>query len=170
MAQSKRLKAYTNHVARCRNKTDALGSPVEMRLTFEEWCQIWDLSGHWEERGNKSGQYCMSRVNDLGHYEAGNVFIQLHTQNTSQRTRFGDTTKSTRFKGKRHTAEHNQLMSEMNLGSKNRSAIIDETIVRNIKISLASGEKHRVLADRYGVAKPTISAIATGRNWKHVTI
>lgn len=52
-----------------------------MKLTFEEWLQIWVDSGHLHERGRKRGQYVMSRVNDLGSYEVGNVFIQTGKQN-----------------------------------------------------------------------------------------
>lgn len=57
---------------------------IPFNLTFNEWWDIWDKSGKYEERGCKRGQYCMSRVGDLGAYEVGNVFIQLHSLNVSQ--------------------------------------------------------------------------------------
>lgn len=53
-----------------------------MRLTFEEWFDIWWTSGYWFKRGRGVGTYCMSRYNDLGDYEIGNVFIQTNEQNT----------------------------------------------------------------------------------------
>ncbi|MGQ7905526.1 hypothetical protein [Burkholderia multivorans] len=65
-------------------KTDFNGDPVEFRLTFEEWFGIWMESGKWDKRGKKKGHYVMSRVNDIGHYEVGNVFIQLHADNIKQ--------------------------------------------------------------------------------------
>lgn len=68
-------------------RLDALGNPIEMHLTYEEWAQIWKDSGHWGEWGNRKGQYCMSRYNDIGHYEIGNVFIQLHSENTAEANR-----------------------------------------------------------------------------------
>jgi len=81
--------AYKKYLAHCRNcshpqerhahKLDKVGNPVEMRLTFEEWCRIWEESGHWEERGR--GGYVMARHNDLGHYEVGNVSIKLSADN-----------------------------------------------------------------------------------------
>lgn len=40
--------------------------------------------------------------------------------------------------------------------------------VRTIKSMIAAGSTHRSLAERYGVAPVTISAIASGRNWRHV--
>jgi hypothetical protein len=68
----------------CKNRVDAAGNPIEFRLTFDDWWQIWEASGKWNLCGNRKGQYCMSRVNDIGHYEVGNVFIQLHSENIKQ--------------------------------------------------------------------------------------
>jgi hypothetical protein len=50
-------------------------------LSFKEWWDIWEKSGHWDERGKCKGQYVMSRVDDMGPYKVGNVFIQTNTQN-----------------------------------------------------------------------------------------
>jgi hypothetical protein len=58
-----------------------------MRLTFEEWHKIWMDSGHWHERGRRRGQYVMSRIADLGHYELGNVLIQTTEQNMAESNR-----------------------------------------------------------------------------------
>jgi hypothetical protein len=68
----------------CKNRVDAAGNPIEFRLTFDEWWDIWEASGKYHLCGKRRGQYCMSRVNDIGHYEVGNVFIQLHSENNSQ--------------------------------------------------------------------------------------
>jgi hypothetical protein len=57
---------------------------IPFNLTFDEWYKIWLDSGHFSERGCKKGQYVMSRYNDLGAYEIGNVFIQTNTNNVSQ--------------------------------------------------------------------------------------
>jgi hypothetical protein len=48
---------------------------IPFLLTFEEWWQIWQDSGHWEERGNLTGQYVMCRNADQGPYAVGNVRI-----------------------------------------------------------------------------------------------
>ncbi len=68
----------------CKNRTDTSGNPIEFRLSFDEWFAIWQASGKLEQRGRCVGQYCMSRVNDTGHYEVGNVFIQQHSNNIRQ--------------------------------------------------------------------------------------
>jgi hypothetical protein len=57
-----------------------LASPG-FELSFEEWWDIWQKSGHWEERGKCKGQYVMSRIGDQGPYKVGNVFIQTNAQN-----------------------------------------------------------------------------------------
>lgn len=71
------FKKYTWHRGNAKKRN------IPFLLTFEEWWDIWQKSGHWEERGTKKGQYCMSRYNDTGPYAVGNVFIQLHSQNSS---------------------------------------------------------------------------------------
>lgn len=48
---------------------------IGWRLTFEQWWQIWQASGHWHERGKHKGNYIMARLRDAGHYEQGNVYI-----------------------------------------------------------------------------------------------
>ena len=54
---------------------------IEFHLTFEQWYDIWQQSGKWEQRGCRKGQYVMSRNNDIGPYAMGNVFIQLSGEN-----------------------------------------------------------------------------------------
>ena len=70
----------------CKNRIDRLNNPIEMRLTFEEWLDIWLQSGHWHERGCRKDQYCMSRYNDLGHYEIGNIEIKSVKDNIIEKT------------------------------------------------------------------------------------
>jgi len=62
-------------------RRDRDGNPILYKLTFDEWWQIWQDSGHYDEMGTRKGQYVMSRVEDRGHYEVGNVFIQTAEQN-----------------------------------------------------------------------------------------
>ena len=54
---------------------------IEFNLTYEEWWDIWQKSGKWAQRGARKGCYVMSRYNDTGAYEVGNVFIQTHEEN-----------------------------------------------------------------------------------------
>ena len=75
---------YIRHKRNTIHRVDILGNPIEMRLTFEQWWEIWEASGKYNLYGKGKGKYCMSRYNDIGHYEVGNVFIQLHSANAGQ--------------------------------------------------------------------------------------
>ena len=81
---SPRRKFY-NAKKQARKRVDRLGNQIEMRISFQEWWDIWQQSGHWHERGCFQGQYVMARHNDIGHYEVGNVSIILSTQNNIDR-------------------------------------------------------------------------------------
>jgi hypothetical protein len=65
------------------HKGNAKTRGVRFLLAFDDWWDIWKRSGKWPLRGTHAGQYCMSRFGDAGAYEAGNVFINLFAQNTS---------------------------------------------------------------------------------------
>lgn len=91
---------YRYHKNRCGWCKSADGSPIEMRLTFEEWLKIWLDSGHWGDRGMHKGGYVMARHNDLGHYEIGNVAIKSNAENTREGR-----------VGKKHTADVKKRIS-----------------------------------------------------------
>lgn len=63
---------------------DRAGLRIEFNLTFAEWLQVWETSGKLHLRGSRKGCYVMSRRDDLGHYEMGNVFIQRHEDNVRE--------------------------------------------------------------------------------------
>ena len=65
-------------------KNSAVLRGIDFLLTFDEWLNIWISSGHLDQRGCRTGQYNMSRINDIGPYAVGNVFIQKHEDNLSQ--------------------------------------------------------------------------------------
>ena len=73
-----------------RNRVDINGDKIEFRLTFEQWCDIWQQSGKWDQRGSNKDGYVMSRYNDIGHYEVGNVYITKHILNASESSKRGN--------------------------------------------------------------------------------
>lgn len=75
------LRSYEGKRKGVHLRRDRTGIQLEMRLTFEQWLNIWLASGKILMRGVWKGQYCMARKGDLGHYEVGNVFIQLASEN-----------------------------------------------------------------------------------------
>jgi hypothetical protein len=75
---------YRQQKAQAKHRLDKNGDPIVWKLSFEDWYKIWKDSGHWEQRGVGSGKYCMSRINDIGHYEIGNVVIKTTSENVSE--------------------------------------------------------------------------------------
>jgi hypothetical protein len=81
--QSNELKKYISQKTACKamSRKDRNGNPIEFKLTFDEWWDIWQQSGKWSDRGRNKGKYQMCRNNDIGHYEVGNVTIQTRESN-----------------------------------------------------------------------------------------
>jgi hypothetical protein len=116
--------AYYSQVFTCSKKLDALGNPVKMHMTFEEWMDIWLKSGKCHLRGRGKGKYCMARHNDIGHYEVGNVKIipfeenvqaaqkgRPKTAETCAKLKIARTGKPGHNKGKPHSAEWSAKIS-----------------------------------------------------------
>ncbi len=67
-----------------RQKANARARGISWELTFEEWLEIWNTSGKWEERGNKADNYCMARKFDIGPYSKDNVEIIKGKRNSQE--------------------------------------------------------------------------------------
>jgi hypothetical protein len=64
---------YRTKRASTKGRVDKLGNLIEFRLSFDEWSKLWNDAGLLPNR-----EYILSRVNDIGHYESGNVYVS-HT-------------------------------------------------------------------------------------------
>ena len=69
------------------HKGKSLYRGIEFLLTFEEWWNLWQASGKWEQRGRRKDQYVMARFGDQGAYELGNVKICLVAENVAESNR-----------------------------------------------------------------------------------
>lgn len=63
-------------------KNNALKHGIQFNLTLPEWIDIWEKSGHFQERGR--GKYVMGRMCDMGAYEVGNVYIIHQSENSKE--------------------------------------------------------------------------------------
>ena len=118
------LQKYKEHKNSTYYRNDKDGNRILMKLSFEEWLDIWEKSGKWDLRGRGKGKYCMSRKNDIGHYEIGNVEIKLFTSNSSEGVRRVFTEEENKKKarpgelngmfGKKHSDEAKQKIKEKN--------------------------------------------------------
>jgi len=103
----KAKRQYSHQKSRCKNqdRRDAAGLPVEMRMDFDDWLQVWIESGKYHLRGCRKGQFVMARKDDLGHYELDNVEVIPHAENISfaqkgeKHPQFGKTVEHAAFKG-----------------------------------------------------------------------
>lgn len=68
-------KKYRSH------KYNAERRGIQFLFTFDEWFNMWQDSGKWEERGHGANKYCMARHNDTGPYSIDNVLIQTNKEN-----------------------------------------------------------------------------------------
>jgi hypothetical protein len=61
---------------------------IGWQLEFWEWLQIWEESGHLDERGTHCGQWVMGRNGDMGPYARHNVrIIRVETNNADANLR-----------------------------------------------------------------------------------
>ena len=58
---------------------------IEWLFTYEEWLEMWLVSGRWTERGRGLDQFCMCRFGDEGPYSRRNCFIATGQENLLQR-------------------------------------------------------------------------------------
>ncbi len=144
---SKEWLAYNMHrVSSHKRRTDRNGNLIEFRLSFEQWLDIWMASGKWHKRGRLKGCYCMSRHNDIGHYEVGNVKIITHSENVSE------------------------AMKGINSwGENNPKSKLTEKDIRDIRALYSTGNSSRSkLAEKYNVSCSTIYRVLYRHTWKHV--
>jgi len=80
LARSDKNHPITKFIMQRKNATRQRG--ICWELTFREWWDIWQESGHWKQRGRGKG-YCMARLGDNGPYKKGNVEIITCGQNIS---------------------------------------------------------------------------------------
>jgi hypothetical protein len=86
--------AYKNEKSNPRKKYTAQKAHAKEReidflLSYDEWWQVWEESGHWENRGRGSQKFCMCRVGDKGGYEIGNVYIATNADNAREAKKVG---------------------------------------------------------------------------------
>lgn len=69
-----------------------------------------------------------------------------------------------------HRAQTVHQQISLNVGSANGRSVLDEALVREIKIKLRAGGRTGLLAAEYKVSPSAISEIKSGRRWSQVVI
>src|SRR5689334_21332753 len=68
-----------------RNAAKRRGIPF--LFSFEEWWAWWQIEDRWSRRGKGRGKLAMARIGDMGPYAPGNVYPDLHENNTRNMSR-----------------------------------------------------------------------------------
>ena len=71
-------------IAFSQQRNNAAIRGIRWELNLWQWWSVWKQSGHWEDRGRKSGQYVMCRKGDKGAYKTGNVYISTCNDNCKE--------------------------------------------------------------------------------------
>jgi len=58
---------------------------IQWSFTYDEWLEMWLVSGKWHLRGRKPEEFCMCRYGDTGPYSYRNCFIATNEENQRQR-------------------------------------------------------------------------------------
>lgn len=64
-----------------RQKISAMWRGIEFKLSMLDFISVWRDSGCLSDRGRGKDKFCMSRINDAGAYEIGNVQIITNAEN-----------------------------------------------------------------------------------------
>jgi hypothetical protein len=73
------IKKYRTKISSTKGRIDKLGNKIEMKLTLDQWIKLWEDANVIPSR-----EYVLSRINDVGHYEIGNVYVQHNLQNVTE--------------------------------------------------------------------------------------
>lgn len=163
------MKSYLNEYKV--HKSNAAYRGIAFLLTYEEWFQIWQDSGHWFERGRGANKYVMARFGDIGPYAIGNVKIITGAENVSEGNLgkiLSDETKrlmsitnvrvisqkqkdsvSARHKGKKLSKEHASALRNSNLGKK-RPPFSDEWKKKMSDVKQSKTPEARAASARLG--------------------
>ena len=57
---------------------------IAWELSYWEWLEIWQTSGHLAERGRRKGEFQMCRPGDVGPYASSNVRIDRMETNAAE--------------------------------------------------------------------------------------
>lgn len=123
-------------------KSKAKHRGINFQLTFDEWWNIWQQSGKWNERGICKGQYVMSRIADKGGYTIDNVVIQTVGDNNREAFK---THRIAPMLGKKHSPE--TLAKLKQRPSPNKGKILSDETKKKISSSLTGRKTGRTSKD-----------------------
>lgn len=128
---------------------------------------------------DRAGYYQTRMVNDDGrpkfprvHVLVALAFLGPRPEGIETRHLDGNklncTVSNLKYGTKRENMDDRYRLNEWAFGERHGRAKLDNGKVRKIKQALASGERHKDIAARFGVGRSTISMIRNGTNWAEI--
>lgn len=72
-------KKYKSKISSTRGRRDKLGNEIQVKLSLDEFIKLYEDVGALPMM-----PYVLSRIDDIGHYEIGNVFVSINSQNSAE--------------------------------------------------------------------------------------
>lgn len=66
---------HARHIPFLRSKAQAVFRNEDWQLTFEEFCSLWDTEAKWAQRGRKSDDLTLTRIDPKKPWRLDNVHI-----------------------------------------------------------------------------------------------
>lgn len=121
---------------------------IEWKITYPEWWQVWQQSGHWNERGGLGAdRYCMARKGDQGAYEINNVMIITNSENHRTMTYV-------------HSQESREYLGQKRR-ERRRFSVDDVRAIRQMACRMT----HKEIAKQFGAAHQTITKIVARKTY-----
>ena len=57
---------------------------IEWKLSYKQWLDWWNETGHFDSRGRSKGGFCMSRIGDSGPYSLENIECKTIAENSRE--------------------------------------------------------------------------------------
>lgn len=120
-------------------KSHAKQRDITFNITFDEWYDWWQATGHYHERGRNKSCYVMARYNDTGPYELGNIYCCTVQENT----RYG-----LKLKPRTISAKTRQAACAANTGRKHTQASRNKMSVAQSKWKRTKAQFDKMVATR----------------------
>jgi hypothetical protein len=112
MTKDQLFKKYIAKIRSTRGRIDRFGNPIEFKISFNEWCQIWAESGKTPQQ-----PWVLSRHGDIGHYEMNNVYVQHNKQNVMEQ---------------HHNDDYQKAITELTIKTGYRRTMVRKLIAKGV--------------------------------------
>ncbi|MEJ7930992.1 hypothetical protein WG922_13535 [Ramlibacter sp. AN1015] len=132
-------------------------------LTFEQWCELWEYSGKWDQRGKFKHQYCLWVLDKDQPFELGNVAVMTCSERGFAPIRIGCQSEwraaiSKAHKGKKHSeATKAKMRKRTSIGGRPVRLEIEGVVYESLTAA----------AKALGISQPAMTARLKTGKWPY---